>query len=337
MRASRRVIVVLACTLGIGLSGCGDSSADTIFFGDNIVTMDPGQPTVEAVAVRGETIVAAGSMDDVMALEGASTRVVDLGDQALLPGFIDAHGHFLSASRSLESLQLHPPPVGDVNNIDDLVRKVQAWIVENDIPPGETVSGRGYDDSLLEEGRHPTRYDLDRASTDHQIVLTHVSGHLNAVNSAALVASDITAATEDPEGGHIRRVEGSMEPNGVLEEGAGRLIVGGDAGFDPGGDIDDLLRRTIDVYTSYGTTTIQNGGGTSPEQVAAFRAAAERCADESVRAVVLTANGRAFSVGGDLAAFADDPDRLTRFTREARILASLNYPNSVAIHGIEED
>jgi len=276
MRASKRVIVVLACTLGIGLSGCGDSSADTIFFGDNIVTMDPGQPTVEAVAVRGETIVAAGSMDDVMALEGARTRVVDLADQALLPGFIDTHGHIIYTGTTLDQLSLHPPPVGNVSNIDDIVREIRAWIEEKDIPPGELVIGGGYDDSLLEEGRHPTRYDLDRASTDHQIVLTHVSGHLNAVNSAALAASDITAATEDPEGGHIRRVEGSMEPNGVLEEGAGRLIVGGDAGFDPGGDIDDLLRRTIDVYTSYGTTTIQNGGGTSPEQVTAFRAAAER-------------------------------------------------------------
>ena len=276
MRISNRVIVVLACTLGIGLSGCGDSSADTIFFGDNIVTMDPDQPTVEAVAVRGETIVAAGSMEDVMALEGGSTRVVDLGDQALLPGFIDAHGHILYTGMTLDQLSLHPPPVGNVSNIDDIVREIRAWIEEKDIPPGELVIGGGYDDSLLEEGRHPTRFDLDRASTDHPIALTHVSGHLRAVNSAALAASDITAATEDPEGGHIRRVEGSMEPNGVLEEGAGRLIVGGDAGFDPAGDIDDLLRRTIDVYTSYGTTTIQNGGGTSPEQVAAFRAAAER-------------------------------------------------------------
>ena len=276
MRTSKQVIVALACMLGIGLSGCADSSADTIFFGDNIVTMDPDQPTVEAVAVRGETIVAAGSIDEVMALEGGSTRVVDLGDQALVPGFIDAHGHFMGAGRAEVSLGLHPPPVGDVSNIDDLVQKIRQWIEDNEIPAGEPVVGRGYDDSLLEEGRHPTRYDLDRASTDHPIALTHVSGHLRAVNSAALAASDITAATEDPEGGHIRRVEGSREPNGVLEEGAGGVIVGGYAGFDPGGDIDDLLRRTIDVYLGHGTTTIQNGGGTSPEQVAAWRALAER-------------------------------------------------------------
>ena len=105
-----------------------------------------------------------------------------------------------------------------MNNIDDIVRKVRAWIDERDIPPGEPVTGRGYDDSLLEEGRHPTREDLDRASTEHPIILTHVSGHLVATNSALLAASNITADTSDPPGGVIRRIEGSMEPDGVLEE-----------------------------------------------------------------------------------------------------------------------
>ena len=76
--------------------------------------------------------------------------------------------------------------------------------------------------------------------------------------------------------GHIRRVEGSTEPNGVLEEEATRLVGGGFAGLEGGGDIDEVLRRTIELYTSYGTTTIQNGGGTGPETAEAIRAAAER-------------------------------------------------------------
>ena len=284
MRRSKLAVMVVACTFGIGLSGCGDAApdagatADVIFFGDNIVTMDPDQPTVEAVAVRGETITAAGALDDVMALQGDATRVVDLGDRALLPGFIDAHGHFLGAGRAAESLSLHPPPVGDVNNIDDIVRKIQAWIVDHDIPPGQPVSGGGYDDSLLEGGLHPTAADLDRASTEHPITLGHVSGHLRTANSMALEVSNITAATPDPVGGHIRRVEGSMEPNGVLEEGAGRLlnVGGGRGGPRPPGEFDESIRKSIDVYTAYGTTTIQNGGGTGAGQVQAFQAAAER-------------------------------------------------------------
>ena len=265
MRRSKRV-VVLACTLGIGLTACADAPpdagppADMILFGDNIVTMDPSQPAVEAVAVRGETITAAGALDEVMALRGDATRVVDLGDGALLPGFIDAHGHLLGAGRALDALSLHSPPVGDVNGIDDIVRKIRNWIAEKNIPPGEAVFGGGYDDSLLEEARHPTAEDLDRASTEHPIVLTHVSGHLRATNSAALAASNITADTPDPAGGHIRRVDGSLEPNGVLEERAGGLIrVGGGSQGTPD-DMDALIRRSISVYTSYGTTTIQDGG-----------------------------------------------------------------------------
>ena len=278
MRRSNQALVVLAFTVSVVLAGCAQEAdpADTIFHGDHIVTMDPRRPTVEAVAVRGETIVAAGPMDEVMALEGPSTRVVDLGDHALLPGFIDAHGHFLGAGRDQVLLVgLHPPPVGDVNNIDDIVRKVRAWIDEHDIPPGEPVTGRGYDDSLLEEGRHPTREDLDRASTEHPIILTHVSGHLVATNSALLAASNITADTPDPPGGLIRRIEGSMEPDGVLEETARGLLAFERRPTPSGEELDDLIRRSIDIYLSHGTTTIQDGGIT-PEQAAILQAAADR-------------------------------------------------------------
>ena len=269
-----------ACLLATALVGCGHGEpdsrppADTIFLGGAIVTMDPAQPRVEAVALRGETIAAAGTLDDVMALRGDGTRVVELGDRALLPGFIDAHGHFLAVGRSLDSLSLHPPPVGDVNTIDDIVRKIAAWIAERHIPPGELVTGSGYDDSLLAERRHPTRKDLDRASTEHRIVLTHVSGHLRAANSAALAAGGISAETPDPPGGHIRREAGSREPDGVLEERAGNLVGAGQFAISQA-ETDALARRAIDVYLSYGATTIQDGG-TVRESAEALRAAADR-------------------------------------------------------------
>ena len=278
MRRSNQALLVLAFILSVVFAGCAPppDPADTIFHGDHIVTMDPQQPTVEAVAVRGETIVAAGSLAEVIALEGPSTRVVELGDHSLLPGFIDAHGHFLGAGRDKHLMVgLHPPPVGDVNNIEDIVRKVRAWIDEREIPPGEPVTGRGYDDSLLEEGRHPTREDLDRASTEHPIILTHVSGHLVATNSALLAASNITAETPDPPGGVIRRIEGSMEPDGVLEETARGLLAFERRPTPSGAELDDLIRRSIDIYLSHGTTTIQDGGIT-PEHAAVLQEAADR-------------------------------------------------------------
>jgi len=242
--------------------------------GDNIVTMDPEQPTVEAVAVRDGAIAAAGAESDVMGLRGDATRVVELGDRALVPGFIDAHGHFLYVGRSEQTLSLEPPPVGDVETIDDIVRKVREWIEEQEIPPGDPVYGRGYDDSLLEEGRHPTRYDLDRASTEHPIVLTHVSGHLSAVNSMALEVSGITAETPDPTGGHIRRIEGSDEPNGVLEEDASGLIQT-ERPPQTQERLDSVMRDAVDVHLSYGITTVQNGG-TRPDGMEALRTAAAR-------------------------------------------------------------
>ena len=274
-----RAAAVPALALAAGLAACGGAPdagppADTIFTGGAIVTMDPARPSVEAVAVSGETIAAAGALDEVMALRGDATRVVELGERALLPGFIDTHGHFLAVGRNLDSLSLHPPPVGDVTDIDDIVRKISAWIAERNIPPGEFVQGIGYDDSLLAERRHPNRNDLDRASTEHRIVLTHVSGHLRAANSAALAAAGISAATADPPGGHIRRMAGSREPNGVLEETAGRLVGASQFTVSPA-VTDATARRAIDVYLGYGTTTIQDGG-TDGATLEALRTAAGR-------------------------------------------------------------
>ena len=279
----RRVLIIATCAIALALAARGPAAgqppetgapADTIFVGDHIVTMEPDGPPVEAVAVRGETIVAAGPRDEVLALRGDATRVVELGARALLPGFIDAHGHFLAVGMTLDALALHPPPVGDVRNIDDIVGKIRAWIAERGIPPGEMVSGGGYDDSLLAENRHPTRFDLDRASTEHPIVLTHVSGHLRTANSMALRAAGVSADTPDPPGGHIRRVGDTGEPDGVLEETAGGLV-GSSWLFRPTDDLEGLARRAIDVYTSYGTTTIQDGA-TGTEMVRQLRAAADR-------------------------------------------------------------
>ena len=274
-KSNRVVVAVAAAALAVGSAGLAAAqTADTIFVGGHIVTMDPERSAVEAVAVRDGAITAAGARDAVLARRGDETRVVELGDRALLPGFIDTHGHLLAVGRGLDTLSLHSPPVGDVTDIDGLVGKIRAWIDERDIPPGGVVLGSGYDDSLLAEGRHPTRDDLDRASTRHRIVLTHVSGHLRAANSAALEAAGVTADTADPPGGHIRRRAGSGEPDGVLEERAGGLVAAG--GPAPtAGDLETVARRAIEVYAGYGTTTVQDGS-TGPAVVEALRAAAAR-------------------------------------------------------------
>ena len=230
-------------------------TADLIIVGDNIVTMDGS--SVTGVAVSGDRIAATGSREQVLNLRGTSTRVIELGDQALLPGFIDAHGHFSAVARYLDLLDLSSPPVGQVTNIDDLVRLLRQRIENQQVPPGQLVYGFGYDDSLLAEQRHPTRDDLDRASTQHPIIIRHVSGHLLVANTMALNNAGINATTPNPEGGIIRRRSGSLEPDGVMEETAMGAFPGAGSDQSPERQA-QLLREAVDIYAGYGITTIQD-------------------------------------------------------------------------------
>jgi predicted amidohydrolase YtcJ len=272
--------------IGFLLGGCAEKSAaqpdsaaappaDIVFLGGHIITMDPALPEVDAVAVRGDAIAAVGTRNEVEALVGEDTRVVELGDKALLPGFIDAHGHFAFTARLLDYVNLSSPPVGPVENIDDLIARLQAHIEDNEIAPGEWTIGYGYDDSLLAEKRHPTRDDLDLASEEHPILILHVSGHLAAANSRALAEGGITAGTDDPPGGVIRRREGSREPDGVLEETAASKLAFARLFATPPERLDALARKAITYYASFGVTTIQDGA-TAPAEIEFFRAAAAR-------------------------------------------------------------
>ena len=268
----------------IVLSGCQprppDSSvvvtpADIIFTGDHIITLDPDAPAVTAVAVSGQEIVATGDFADMLRHQTDVTRVIELGDQALIPGFIDAHGHLTFVARLIEMIDLASPPVGSVENIDDIVELVKNRIDAEELEPGSWIFGFGYDDSLLTEQRHPNRDDLDRASTEYPIVLTHVSGHLAAVNSVALARQNIDGNTGDPAGGVIRRRPGTREPNGVMEETAmGPFSRNGLMNVDDR-HFESLVRQAIRQYASFGVTTIQDGGATMAD-IAVLRAAAER-------------------------------------------------------------
>ena len=172
---------ILAVMMGCSPSSGPDSAqplADLIFVGENIITMEGDE--VEAVAVIGDRISAVGDPEDILKMRGDSTRLVELEDSALLPGFIDAHGHFGAVATYSALLDLSSPPVGEMESIDDIIEAIQDWILANDIPEGSLVYAVGYDDSLLLEKRHPNKDDLDRASTTHQVVIRHVSGHLSA-------------------------------------------------------------------------------------------------------------------------------------------------------------
>ena len=276
--------IVQATIAAAWLAGCGAEPApeappeppvDLIIVGKHIVTMDDAFAGATAVAVRGERVAAVGDADELLPLAGPDTRTVELGERALTPGFIDAHGHVSFVARLIDFVNLSSPPVGPVRNMDDIVHLLAGRLAERELAPGEWLFGYGYDDSLIAENRHPTRDDLDRVSLEHPIALMHVSGHLAAVNSAALAAVGMDGSTPDPDGGVIRRRPGTNEPNGVMEETAAATFTLGQFGRIDADRYEAQLRRALDYHAAFGITTVQDGGAIPPD-VAVMRAAAGR-------------------------------------------------------------
>ena len=249
--------------------------ADTVFTGEHILTMDPANQGATAVAVSGGGIIFVGDQDDAQAYIGDQTRVVELGERALMPGMIDAHGHFSMMARLVDHAFLYPPPVGPVDSIAVLLDVMAAHLVANPPAEGEWLGGFGYDDSLLAEQRHPTRDDLDKLSTDIPIVLLHVSGHLAVMNTKGLESVGYIDGVEDPAGGVIRREKGSRRPNGVLEETAAHPAMFGLFGQSDPASFAAQVSKTIELYASMGITTIQDGASQPADVVAMKQLAAD--------------------------------------------------------------
>lgn len=233
--------------------------AHQVFINGDVLTMDAANTVAEALSVRGERIEAVGTTASIMELATDETVVVDLKGRTLLPGFIDAHGHFPGSGMSVISVDLNSPPIGTKTTIAQVLEAMRAKVQETE--PGEWVTGFGYDDTLLAEKRHPTRAELDAVSTEHPISLMHISGHMLVANSLALELVGITGDTPNPEGGVIGRRPGSNEPNGLLEETA-RLPV-----MDQMQDIGALdgyrmFKYAATEYAAMGVTTAQSGGVT---------------------------------------------------------------------------
>ena len=264
---------VIATLLILVLAGCDldlhtRKSADTIYFGQHILTMDDSR--VEAVAIQGERILATGTRAQMQPYISRKTERIELGDRALLPGFIDAHGHLGATARLAELINVWPPPAGSVESIDDLLTQLRQEYERHPPEPGEWLVAYGYDDSLLQEKRHPTRKDLDSISATIPILIVHISGHLGVLNSAALDASAISADTADPPGGLIRRQPNSREPNGVMEGAAINGVMAIQLSDINPFEFAGMLKRAFSYYASYGITTIQDGG-TSPEAITGLK------------------------------------------------------------------
>jgi predicted amidohydrolase YtcJ len=248
------------------------SSTTTIYVNGDIVTLNDAQPNAEAVAVRDGRILAVGDEDKILVAAGEGAFTVNLEGATLLPGFIDAHGHFSTSTMYLAFENVAAPPVGPVQTVADIQQILREKMAST--ASGEWILGTGYDEAYLAEGRHPTRYDLDAVSTEFPIALIHVSQHFLTCNSKCLELAGIDASTQDPQGGVIQRVTGGDEPNGVMEENAMYALLP----FLPIHNVETflgLVGPSQDYYASFGITTVQDGASMKSD-LQLFKLAAER-------------------------------------------------------------
>ena len=227
---------------------------DLIVINGRIETMDSEGTVVQAVGVRDGKIAALGDNQDVLAERGSSTTVIDAAGRTVLPGFIEPHNHMVSFGTSLLEVDVRTPPNRNIRDIVERLRERAAVT-----PLGEWIRGRGYDDTGLEDMRHPNRNDLDSVSTEHPIMILHNSGHMLAANSKALELADVHAETSDPPGGRIGRFPGNPEPDGVLYETAQVSVQKLMRDY-----TDDEVRKGFiqaqDEFLRQGVTTIHDAG-----------------------------------------------------------------------------
>lgn len=249
-------------------------TADQIFSGGPIVTMDTSQPSAESIAVRNGKILAVGSQAEIEQLKNAKTEMIDLAGHTLVPGFIDGHSHFSMATTSANWANLSGVPVGNATDISGVIEQLQAQASRNGTAPGDWLVGFGYDADTLSDGRQMTRDDLDVAFPHNPVIAIHVSFHGAVLNSQAFAAIGYDETTPTPEGGVIVRRDGSNEPLGLVMETAwfpaARLLPlpQGEARF-------ENIKLAQAFYARNGVTTAQDGAS-SMENFALLKEASQR-------------------------------------------------------------
>lgn len=261
-----------------------DDRADLIVTGGKVVTLDPAGTIAEAVAIRGERILAVGRDSEIVALAGPDTRRIDAAGRLVVPGLIDGHAHM-----DREGLKEALPSLSGCRSIDDILQRVEAlaadtpagdWIVT--MPVGEPPFYQGVP-GCLAEGRFPDRHDLDRVAPDHPVYIRAIWGHwrntlplVSVANTAALRRAGITRRTAPPSPEiQIEKDPASGEPTGRLIEYVYKPLVEKTLmACIPRFTLDQRiagLRRSMQVYNAYGTTSVFEGHGIAGEVLAAYQ------------------------------------------------------------------
>ncbi|MGA8150978.1 MAG: amidohydrolase [Terriglobales bacterium] len=191
-------------------------AADLVVTNAKVWTVDADHPDAQAVAVLGDRIVAVGSNSEVEAWRGPHTKVIDADGKLLLPGFDDAHVHFVSGGLQLDSVQLN-----DVTSTAEFVHRIAEQAKKT--PKGEWILGGDWDETKWPGATLPTKELIDPVTPDNPVFVSRYDGHSSLANSAALKLAGVTAQTPDPPGGTIVR-DGQGNPTGDLKDAATGLV-----------------------------------------------------------------------------------------------------------------
>jgi len=230
----RRAGLLAVAGMAVSAVACGGTSgtesgsgpgvaqaADAIYTGGDIVTVNDAQPTAEAIAVKDGKIQAVGTRADVeTAHKGTATKMVDLAGKTLLPSFIDAHGHYISALTVANQVNLYAPPAGPGTDPDAIIKELVKFRDAMKVPVGELIQAYGYDENVMPNGNLLNRDHLDKAFPDNPVIVGHVSMHGGVLNSLALKKYGYSAAYKTPPGGVVVRKPGTNEPFGLIMETA---------------------------------------------------------------------------------------------------------------------
>jgi predicted amidohydrolase YtcJ len=268
------ISMVLFSCKGEKETSSGDESFATVYYGGDIITMEGDTPEyAEAVVERNGRIEYAGSSAEAMKKAGAGHKMINLEGKTMLPGFIDGHAHFGGFGFQAVAANLLASPDGVVNDIPTLIETLKTWHAENGTDKTQGwILGLGFDDAILAENRFPTKADLDQVSTEIPICIIHISGHFCVMNTKGLEMSNITAESPNPTGGVIRRMPGSQEPNGVLEELAAIPVFFNLMTPKTEELTDYYLDKGQEMAIHFGYTTAQEGRAMGPnhEQFASY-------------------------------------------------------------------
>jgi predicted amidohydrolase YtcJ len=190
--------------------------ADTIIINAVVHTMDPALAEAEAVAIHGNRIVAVGTTNDIRKLAGPKTRVIDARQRLLLPGFNDAHTHFLSGGFQLSSVDLR-----DAASPQEFAARIKAFA--DKLPKGRWITGGDWDHERWPDAKLPTKELIDSFTPDTPVFVNRLDGHMALANSLALKLAGVTRQTVDPPGGVIVR-DKTGEPTGVLKDAAQSFV-----------------------------------------------------------------------------------------------------------------